>query len=239
MSWLRFQGIRDKGLVAIIVGAIVFFAAFTHRFYAVQDWLFWRFAAYWIVDLLWAGACLSFGHAVLGRVFCGTLPKSEQLTLGLALGVLAFGMAVFVVGLAHGLDAVTFFLLPAAFWAVGFRGLRADLRRLRRRLRLGPSVTLPVWTLPVLALGLIGIGALYIQILSPEAFSFDARWYHMPIGQRYALSGKVAPFREGFWQAAWPHLLSYIYAWTFLAPHVMLFDRIELGAHVEFVLFLA
>jgi hypothetical protein len=233
------QAIQKQGPVVALAAATVFFAVFVHSFSAVQHWLFWRFAAYWIVILVWAGSCLAFGHTVLGRVFAGTLRKTEQLTLGLAVGVLAFGLAIFVVGLGHGLNAVTFFLLPAAFYAVGWRTLARDLRRLRRRLRLGRMVAVPWWVVPILIAAVLGVSVLYAEILSPDSFSFDVRWYHMPIGQRYALEGKVGRFPEGFWQAAWPHLMSYLFAWTFLAPGVLPFDRVQLGAHLDFVMFLA
>ena len=75
--------------------------------------------------------------------------------------------------------------------------------------------------------------------MHPLGFTFDARWYHMTIAQRYALSGKVWPFPEkGYWNAAWPHLFSYQYTWAFLAPLPVLFDRLELCAHLEVMTFL-
>jgi hypothetical protein len=79
---------------------------------------------------------------------------------------------------------------------------------------------------------------LYIQTLHPLGFTFDARWYHMTMAQRYALSHKIGPMPEGFWNAAWPHLFSYQYTWAFLAPLPVLFDRLQLCSHLEVMSFL-
>lgn len=228
-----------KGTVAVLLlcGA-GFFAWVMNRLYPVTHWLIWRYLTYWLGALTWAGACLCFGHRVLGRVFHGTLRKTEQFMLGMPLGAFAFGLAIFGVGLLHGLNVVTFFLLPAAFMAFGGPGLVRDLRRLRSRLRLGGELRIGLWTIPALVFATVAFGLLYIQTLHPAGFTFDARWYHLTIAQRYALSGKVGPFPEGFWNAAWPHLFSYQYAWAFLAPSPLIFDRLELCAHLEVVTFL-
>ena len=53
------------------------------------------------------------------------------------------------------------------------------------------------------------------------------------------MTGSVHRFSEGFWMGAYPQLASYLYTWAFLLPVGTLFDRLELCAHVEFVLFLA
>jgi hypothetical protein len=149
-------------------------------------------------------------------------------------GAFAFGLAIFCVGLVHGLNVVTFFALPAAFFAFGARGLWADVQRLRRRVRVG-QLRVSLWLLAALLFGCVAFGLLYIQSMHPAGFTFDARWYHLTLGQRYALSHKVGPFAEGFWNAAWPHLFSYQYAWAFLAPLPLIFDRLELCEHLEVV----
>jgi hypothetical protein len=234
----RLERYRAPLLAAVLVAALVYFGNVLEHVYALRKWLFWHYLGCWVGAVAWLAACLIGGYALLGAIVRGALPKLEQLTLGLALGVGAFGLAVFFVGLVHGLNVVTFFLLPAAFAAVGWRYSGRELFRFARR-TLRARLALPVWHLPVLVLAVLALGIVYFTILSPDVVSFDVRWYHMPIAQRYALSGAVTRFDEGFWPAAFPHLLSYIYAWAFLAPQTLLFDRIELCAHLEFVIFLA
>ncbi|HSZ83261.1 MAG TPA: hypothetical protein VLA14_13320 [Polyangia bacterium] len=229
---------RRRALACVLLAAAVFFAAFFTQFYPIQNWLFWRYLGYWFGATVWAGACFCFGHRVLARVLSGTLRKSEQLMLAAPVGAFAFGLAIFFIGLAHGLNVVTFFALPAAFIAVGAKGVLRDVRRWRRRARLAGPPRVSAWTLPPLAFAVIAIGLVYIQTMHPLGFTFDARWYHMTIAQRYALSGKIWPFPEGYWNAAWPHLFSYQYTWVFLAPLPMIFDRLELCAHLEVMAFL-
>ncbi len=238
-DWWRPKSLRGVALVLVLLAAAISFAIFLNRQFGIQHWLFWRFAAYWFGSLAWLLSCLLLGYELLGRIFGPTLGKLEQLTLGLATGVLCFGLAIFFLGLIHALNVVTFLALPLAFAAVGQRRAFHDFQRFSRRVWHGRVPTVSLTTLPVVALAILALGVLYFQILSPEAYSFDVRWYHIPMAQRYALSGKVARFQEGFWPAAFPHLLSYIYAWAFLAPRTLLFDRVELCAHIEFVLFLA
>ena len=229
---------RPWALVAILLAGTAWFGHFVHGFYAIQTWLFWRYAGYVLVTLSWSVCCLSFGYELVAR-YCRWLSKTEQLTVGLALGVLGFALAIFGLGLVHALHWTTALLLPVVFMAVGARRLRHDGRKLLRRARLGVRRTFDLRWLPVWLLGLLGVGLIYFMLLSPEAFTFDARWYHMPIAERYAHSGKVGRFDEGFWMAAFPQLLSYLYTWAFLLPGTLVFDRMELGGHIEFVLFVA
>ena len=234
----RLERYRAAAIAVALVAALVYFGYRLDGIYELRNWLFWHYLFCWVVAVGWLAACQLGGYALLGAIVRGALPKLEQVMLGLALGVGAFGLAVFFVGLVHGLNAGTFVLLPVAFAGLGWRfGGRELLKMARRTLR--PRLALPLWQLPVLALAVLALGLVYFTILSPDVVSFDVRWYHMPIAQRYALTGAVTRFAEGFWPAAFPHLLSYIYAWAFLAPETLLFDRIELCLHLEFVIFLA
>jgi hypothetical protein len=233
-----FERLRAPASTLVLAVGLIGFAVFVHGFYPIHTWLFWRYAGYVLLVLAWTACCLSLGYEVVCR-YCPWLTKTEQLTVGLAVGVLSFGLAIFFIGLIHGLHPVTSVLLPLAFLASGARRLRRDVPKLARRRHWGFRHSFDLRFLPVWLLGLAGVGVLYFCILSPEAFTFDARWYHMPIAQRYALSGKVSRFDEGFWMAAFPHLLSYVYAWVYLLPGLLMFDRMEIGVHVEFALFVA
>ncbi len=229
---------RRRILTVLLLAAAAGFAAYVSHFYSIRRWLFWRYVGYWLGAGAWALACFSFGHRALARVFAGTMRKTEQLMLAAPLGAFAFGLAIFFVGLAHGLNIVTFVVLPAAFFAFGARGVLEDLDKIRRHTRRAGPPRVRASALPLLALSLIALALVYVQTLHPLGFTFDARWYHMTIAQRYALSGKVYPFPEGFWNAAWPHLFSYQYTWAFLLPSPEIFDRLELCAHLEVLVFL-
>jgi hypothetical protein len=229
---------RRRALAVLLLAAAAGFAAYVSHFYPIRRWLFWRYVGYWLGASVWAAACFSFGHRALSMVFAGTMRKTEQFMLAVPLGAFAFGLAIFFVGLAHGLNVVTFGALPAAFFAFGARGVFEDLRKLRRRTRGAGPLHVRATLLPLLAVALIALALVYVQTMHPLGFTFDARWYHMTIAQRYALSGKVYPFPEGFWNASWPHLFSYEYTWAFLLPSPELFDRLELCAHLEVFAFL-
>ncbi|HZX00620.1 MAG TPA: hypothetical protein VFF45_00085 [Bacilli bacterium] len=61
-------------LPLLLVGAAVFFACFVHRFYPIQRWLFWRYAGYWLLCVVWSAACVSAGHLTLKLVLRRPLP---------------------------------------------------------------------------------------------------------------------------------------------------------------------
>jgi hypothetical protein len=222
----------------VLLGGALCFALVVNRHYAIERWLFWRFAGYWLGSLGWAACCSAFGCFLLSHSRL-RLPRLDFLVFGVALGVFAFTLAVFALGLCHLLNGVTFLALPLGFLALSYRYLLrtwhsvgAATWQLLQRVKLSlPSIALT-------GLGAVGIAVLYLQILTPENFSFDSRWYHLPIAQRYAFSHAISRFDEGFWMAAYPQLTSYLYAWAFLAPLPLLFDRLELCAHLEFTVFL-
>lgn len=230
--------LRRLGLCLSLLAGAGFFALRMHVQQPVQHWLVWRYLLYWLVTLGWGSCCLALGCWLSRQLLSRAVPLVERTTLSFALGVFAFSLAVFVLGLLHALHTLTFFLLPLACFWLGFRDLQRTIGQLRR-VPLTPRSWPGMSTLALAAFGLLAIGLLYFQILSPEGFSFDVRWYHIPLAQRYALSGAIGPSPEGFWMAAYPQLCSYLYTWAFLIPRSLLFDRLELCAHLEFLLFLA
>ncbi len=87
--------------------------------------------------------------------------------------------------------------------------------------------------------GLISVAIIYFKLLTPQNATYDARWYHLPMAEQYAVTGHVFRFDEGWFNGAMPHFASYLSTWAFLSPFGELFDRITLVAHLEFVLFVA
>lgn len=237
--WLAHGGrVRALGLGAILLGACVLFGWVVHGHYSLGDWLFFHYALAWLLALALFGASFVGGYGLLEHLGGASFSKREELTLAPAIGVVVFGLSVFFVGLVGGLWVGSFYALPVLLVALGWGRAWRDFPRLLRHLRRvelrPPFVQLFAWALAAVAVWLI-----YVQLLTPENFGFDERWYHLPIAQRYALTGSTTRFEEGFWQQANPELATYLYTWAFLTPGVTLFDRLETCAHIEFVLFLA
>ena len=244
LAWLRRGGpegrIRELLLlVAILGGAFVLLRA-AQPHYPLQDWLFWRYAGYWTLSLVWALGCVSSGHALLRKLLGRVLPVREQLTLSFAAGLFVFFLATFLVGLAGGLGVFYFVATPLAMVAAGALPTWRTARRLARHIaaaRRRPTRRRVWWSLPVLAYGLYCFGLLYFNSMLPINAGFDAHWYHLPIAEHYVASGGVVRFPEGWVMGTYPQLTSLVYAWAFLLPVGKLFDRIELAAHLEVVIF--
>jgi hypothetical protein len=122
------------------------------------------------------------------------------------------------------------------FIAAGHRGFPRWWARARAWGREWPP-RLSRLELVSLALGVTGLIAIYVPILTPHNVQHDARWYHLPIAEQFASTGVVAKFPEGWLLGAYPHLASFLYTWAFLLPAGIV-HRIELCAHIEFVVFL-
>lgn len=217
-----------------LVAAIAIFLGAVHRHYPIQRWLFWHYLGASLLSGVWALACASGGCFIAARLKLVSCTRQSDLVLAFPLGVLAFELSIFLLGLAGLLGTLTFCLLPVLFLLSGAERLRDIVHALRRR---------PVarnWVeLAVIGFGVAGVGLIYFQILSPTPFSWDARWYHLPIAQQYALQGAVRAFPEGWWLGAYPHGASLVYTWAFLLPIDSQFDKLELAAHLELAVFLA
>lgn len=229
----RFRSIKNAALGVVLAGCAAYFLSTVHQHYAVWDWLVWRYIGYWLASAVWALSCLGYGLLVL-RVLRVDLREDDSWVLAFPLGVFVFHLLVFLVGLAQLLRPAAFVCLPLVGVAAGGQELLKQLNKCRSQRR-----TLQYSALPVFVYGLYGVALLYFQLLTPETFSYDARWYHLPIAQQYAADGAVRAWPEGWWLAAYPHLSSYLYAWAFLLPGSAIFDRYELSAHMEVMIFLA
>jgi hypothetical protein len=223
------------GLQALaLLAAITLFLAVAHHHYPIQHWLFWRYLGVGVLAGLWAASCASFGCFVLARTGVAACRRASDLVLAFPVGVLAFELAIFLLGLGGLLGTALFILLPLAFAASGADRLYEAVHGWARATRVRSQRELAVTVF-----GLGGIGLLYFQILSPAPFSWDALWYHLPIARNYALRGAVGASPEGWWLAAYPHGASLVYTWAFLLPVGQLWDKLELCAHIEFAVFLA
>ncbi len=229
-------------LTALATGATIFLLV-VHRHYPIGDWLFWEYAAMWMLCAWWAASCLAGGHLLLSRALRIRLPLPEHLLMAFATGVLTFATGVFAAGLLALLRPAFFFLWPMMLLALGGRPLVQDLRRifgrarLVSRLRHGPVLSWP--RAAAVVFGLAGVALLYLQILTPANVAWDARWYHLGVAEQYLAEGRIAPFPEGWFQGTLPQLATWLYTWALLVPAGSHFFEIELAAHLEFTLFIA
>ncbi|HEX5098020.1 MAG TPA: hypothetical protein VFV94_00900 [Polyangiaceae bacterium] len=239
MKWVRRgENARALGLGGVLLAGFLFFGSVVNAHEPLGEWLFFHYALAWVLALVLLGSSFVGGYGLLEYLGGARFSKREELTVATAVGVLTFGLLVFFIGLVGGLWAGSFYAIPAILVAVGWSRAARDLPRFVRLLR-RVELRVAAWQLCAWALAAVALWLIYVQLLTPEAFGFDERWYHLPIAQRYALTGSTGRFEEGFWQQANPQLASYLYTWAFLTPRVLLFDRLEACAHIEFVLFLA
>jgi hypothetical protein len=235
------DGIRRVGLPLVFAAAAAGFGVLVNHHERISDWLFVRYAIYWLLALLFAAACLSSGHALVARVLGGrTLPLLEHVAVSFAAGVYLFFVASMLGGLLGLYGGVFFFALPLVLIAAGARPSLRYARRAGRHLRgtWRRSPRPPPWSLLVHAFGLLGLLLVYFALLTPNNAAFDARWYHLGIAEHYAAIGAVRRFPEGWVNGTAPHLASFLYTWAFLLPRGRIFDHIELAAHLEMVVFL-
>jgi len=236
----RTARVRRIALPLVLVGATILFGAVASRHYPIHRWLFWRYAGYWLLSALFATSSLSVGHLAVKRVLGRPLPFLEQLVTSFAVGVYIFAVGVFVAGLFGLYGPIFFGVFPLALGALGARPLARYIGRYARHLRHARKSArpLPLWVFPVLAFGLIGCGMVYLAILTPENASYDSRWQHMGLAEHYAAQGAVRRFPEGWLIGTYPQLTAWLYTWAYQLPFSQLFDRVELSAHIEFVVFL-
>lgn len=222
-----------------LLAAAGIFLAVMHPHYPIQHWLFWRYASYWLSCGVFAVCCLGLGHAVVRRITGPRLPLLQHLSVAFPIGVFAFELLMFFVGLARLYQPWLFFAFPLVVLAATGPRLFKDARRwvthLRAQRRRAPPT--PAWKLLFPALGLLALAVLYFGILSPDNVQFDARWRHLAIPEDFVAFGGVRRFDEGWTGATGSHFHSFLYTWAWLFPGG-LFDHIELSQHIEFTIFL-
>ena len=224
----------------VLAGALCVFATQLHGHYPVEQWLFWHYAGHWLLALWFGLTCWLSGAAVLRR-FRVVLPRGERAVMQFALGLYLFFLAMFLGGLLHLYGPVFAVVMPLALSGLGLADALPRLRRyapvLARAFRRPVSVGSPL-AIAVLLFGLGGLLLVYFPILTPDNAAADTRWYHLTLAEHYAAQGGIARTLEGSFPAAYPQLATIIYGWAFQLPRTILFDRIEIAAHLEFIVFL-
>jgi hypothetical protein len=232
---------RQAVLLAAFLVGLVIFARTANEHYPLRHWLLFVYARLWLLGLTFLLVSLAAGWQLLGWLLPEPAAPDERLVVALALGVLVFVWGIFLFGIFGWLGTPVFVGWPAALLAFGGPKLVRDFRRAWRRLRpfgfrlLQPRTTIEAAAAAALVVGLV---AIYLPVITPANVSFDALWYHLPIAEQYATSGRIRPFAEGWYLGAIPQLASLVYTWAFMSPGG-LFEHVALAAHLEWFLFLA
>lgn len=230
--------LRRAGLTLSLLAGTALFLREVDKHYPITKWLFWSYLEYWLICSVFMLACWGAGDAISRRLMPG-LPAGERIIGALAFGLLTFFCGVFVGGLL-GLYSSAFFVALPLLMILGagrpfFRFVRRFIRHVRAASRRS-SPTL-IGTIAT-GFGFLGLGMVYFLVLTPENVAYDSHWYHLGIAEHYVAQGSIRAFPEGFYLGIVPHLASVIYTWAFLLPGSDLFDRVELSAHIEFVIFI-
>jgi hypothetical protein len=223
---------------ALALGALVF-AAIVQPHYAIQQWLFFRYAAAASCAALFCVSALSVGNLIVSALSTQAELLEGRVTLGFACGVLAFGLAMHVVGLLGWVGPAAFYGVPLVLFALGARRASRDLVRLFVRRRGRPlALRLSAPELIGVAAGGVALALLYVPTLVPANLAYDARWYHLGLAEHYLAAGGIERMPEGATTGVIPQLATMLYLWGFSAPGTELFDRIAICAHLEFAVFL-
>jgi hypothetical protein len=242
IPWRSRRGLLLVALTLAILAFTACLAKILNGLYPISQWLFWRYARCWAWALLFTCACLSSGHFVLSRLRAYRLSIPEHVLMSFGIGMLAFSTGMFLGGVLHLYGPIWCVAWPIALGLLGAPSV----------VRYAGETLLPAWReatrdgwpratffeILVHGFGIIGLALIYLPLLTPENAGYDARWYHLSIAEHYAAQGGVAAMPEGAYNPALPHLASFLYTWAFLTPGGDLFDRVELSAHLEFVVFL-
>ena len=230
------MGRRLATLLVCVSAARIVYIAHVHQ--PLTQWLLWPVLGYWAAALAFMTASFSLGTRLLSWFGTAVYQRSERLLLGLTLGVYAFSVMLFAIGLLHLSFAVALGLVVAALM-IGGRApfvLLADVvRSVAARMR---SWAFQPLSLLVVPLSVLVLAAVYIPLLSLHNLQHDARWYHLPIAAQYVAQGRITPFAEGWILGTYPHLSSLLFTWALLFP-VSVVHGIGIAAHMEFLLFVA
>ncbi len=230
--------LRSVGVALIAVLGLAWFAHVVNGHYPITSWFAWPLLLLLSYTLVFQAACVAIGARVLPRILGDRqLPLLESWLAAMGLGLVAFVGAMYVVG------TVGLFVMPVAValptLAIGWgRRHLADLVRrsgaeLSTRGPQSPSGRL--WLTAGSAAGVLAVALIYLIGFSPDAISFDAQWYHLPIAQDYARHGRIVAF-PGDYNRSFPHLSSLVYTWGYLLPGLSTPLKWMMALHLEFAM---
>src|ERR1051325_3963097 len=110
LSLLTGPRARSLVLAALLVAMAVVFLRVVNTSYAIERWLFWHYAVYWLACAGWVAGVVRLGHLTVTRGFRLTLPLHEATVLALAVGLFEFELAMLGLGVVHAFRTPTFFL---------------------------------------------------------------------------------------------------------------------------------
>jgi hypothetical protein len=219
-----------------LTAAAVYFATVADA-YPIKDWLFWRMVVLWGWCAYFQIGCVSLGHLILTRALkMEQVPTLEKLVVSMALGVVAFTIAMYVGGAIHLYRAWFAIALPIAMFLPGAPALWRLIKSSRERMLSAPPARLGPWATAAIVGGVLCLALVYLQCMTPSALTYDARWYHLPIAEDYAREGRIVPFLADY-NKAYPQLSSLLFTWAWLLPGLDLGRRCMLALHIEFFLF--
>jgi len=234
--------LRQGATALSLALALVALIYWTGEFVPFGEWIAWRLFVHTTLACAFLLSALGAGLFVLRLIDRGPTRTDERVVLGLALGVLATFLLIFLTGLAGGLGSTFFFALPLVLAGLGGRELiRLGRHQARVLRRYGFRLFRPRSYVEGagIVLGLLGCLLLYAQMATPLNLGADTHWYHLPIAEHYATSGKISAFVEGWYPGAYPQLASILYTWAFCLPFGVLVDKTFLVSHLEWVFFVA
>jgi hypothetical protein len=205
----------------------------------LETWLFWRYLHVWGWCVLFAAACYAAGSFLVGKLSDSVEPGLGRFTLSFATGVFAFFLLTALAGFLKLYGRAAFVATPLLLLALGGKQLWRELLTARERFRTEPGwLSLGPLQLIGFGCGTIALFVIYLGVLVPENAAYDSRWYHLALAENYAAAGGITRSDEGSATATVPHLASILYTWAFCLPWGGLFEKVELAAHLEFVLFI-
>ena len=228
-----------RGPLTLLYSALVLWVVLTYLedIAPVSDWLLWDTLRLWCWQLYFCASCLSFGNWLLTRLFRLKFPLLEQAVTGMALGVVAFVLFMYLGGVLGIFGAKFAVLMPALLLACGartsfsfFQEIRCSVRDNRRPFSLLAMVAV--------GFGTLGFVLLFMQSATPGSILYDAGWTHLAIAEDYAREGRIVPFISQTPKNL-PHLASLLYTWDFLLPGLNVPQLRWMAAlHTEFLLFI-
>jgi hypothetical protein len=224
---------------ALLCAALALLLQQLNSHYRVADWLVVRYGGYWLTALSFFACVTPLGFGAATKIGGSCLPLRERIVLAVPLGLLGFVLVWSVLGAFGLFNAVTFFLAPLVCLAAGMVLSLRSVRRLAAHRGVLRALRRPPTTIGYLAIagGVIGTLFVYAPIVIPENVAFDPRWYHLAIAEHFAAAHRYTGFPDGWVAGGMPFLATLVYTWAFLTPGSILFDRIEVCAHLEFFVF--